>query len=250
MDFNRRFKAFERIVSDNSPMLLTGLGVAGVVTTAYLTGQATLKAHKILLNEDPMGTLDFPQTVKLVWPEYIPAVASGSMTITFIIASHHISNRRAAALAAAYSLSERAMVEYKEKVIARLGEKKEQAFRDEIAQDRVALTPASKQQIILTGSGDVLCFDAYSGRYFNSNVEAIRKSQNALNHQILNEMYASLSDFYHLIGLSSTSFSDEVGWTSDKLLELEISTVLSEDERPCLSIGFNVAPIRNYYKIG
>jgi hypothetical protein len=63
-------------------------------------------------------------------------------------------------------------------------------------------------------------------------------------------MYASLSDFYHLIGLPSTSFSDEVGWTSDKLLELEISTVLSEDERPCLSIGFNVAPIRNYYKIG
>lgn len=250
MDFNRRFKAFERVVSDNSPMLLTGLGVAGVITTAYLTGQSTLKAVRLIDREDPYEMQSFQNKVKLVWPEYIPPVSAGVMTISCIIASHHISNRRAAALAAAYSLSERAMVEYKEKVIARLGEKKEQAFRDEIAQDRVALTPASKQQIVLTGSGDVLCFDAYSGRYFTSNVEAIRKSQNALNHQILNEMYASLSDFYHLIGLPSTSFSDEVGWTSDKLLELEISTVLSEDERPCLSIGFNVAPIRNYYKIG
>lgn len=250
MDFNRRFKTFEKLVSDTSPMLLTGLGVAGVVTTAYLTGQATLKASRLIDREDPYEMQAFQNKVKLVWPEYIPAVASGSMTITFIIASHHISNRRAAALAAAYSLSERAMVEYKEKVIARLGEKKDREFRDEIAQDRVTHNPVSSSQVIITGNGDVLCYDSYSGRYFTSNVEALRRAENYLNHQILNDMYASLTEFYVQVGLTPTSFSDEVGWNTDKLLELSISTVLSEDNRPCLSINFNVAPIRNYYKIG
>jgi len=66
---------------------------------------------------------------------------------------------------------------------------------------------------------------------------------------VLNDFYASLSDFYDLIGLPTTSFSDEVGWNSDRLLELQFSTVLSDDGRPCISIDFRTVPIRDYYKV-
>jgi hypothetical protein len=71
----------------------------------------------------------------------------------------------------------------------------------------------------------------------------------AVNYQILNHFYASLSDFYGKVGLPSTSFSDEVGWNSDEILDLDISTTLSDDNRPCLSIDFKVVPVRDYFRV-
>ena len=77
----------------------------------------------------------------------------------------------------------------------------------------------------------------------------LRKGMNDLNFDILQDGYASLGDFYNKINLPTTSYSEEVGWTNDNLLDLEFSTVLSEDGKPCISIGFRVTPVRNYYKM-
>ena len=156
---------------------------------------------------------------------------------------------RAAAVAAAYTISEKAFSEYKEKVVERLGTPKEQKIRDEVAQDRVTKNPPNERETIITGGGEVLCYEAFTGRYFKSDMETLKKAQNDLNYVMLNDGYASLSDFYNKIDLPTTSYSDEIGWTSDKLLELNFSTVLSDDGRPCISIDFMAAPVRDYYKL-
>jgi hypothetical protein len=80
-------------------------------------------------------------------------------------------------------------------------------------------------------------------------MESLRKAQNDINHKIVNDYYASLTDFYNLIGLAETAYSEEVGWNSDKLLELEFSAVMSSDNRPCISIAYNYAPIRGYSRV-
>ena len=80
-------------------------------------------------------------------------------------------------------------------------------------------------------------------------METLKKAQNDTNYQVLNDVYASLGDFYSRVGLARTSISEEVGWNSNKLLELEFSTTMSEDGRPCISIGFHVDPVRNYHKV-
>lgn len=147
----------------------------------------------------------------------------------------------------AYTISERAYEEYRTKVVKHIGSNKEEKIRDEIAQDRVDRKPVSKE-VIIAGSGNVLCFDSYSGRYFNSTMETLKGAQNDTNYQVLNQGYASLSDFYERVGLPATDASEEVGWTQDKTLELEFSTTLSEDGRPCLSFAFFVAPVRNYFR--
>lgn len=260
MDVSELFKRGELFVKNNSPSLLTAVGVTGTVTTAVLTGRASFKAARILedhveeqrkLNSEPLILDDFTlqSKLRLVWPLYIPPVGVGGVTIASIVMANRIGSKRAAAMAAAYSISERAFEEYKVKVVERLGEKKEQAVRDEIAQDRVAAQPVITKEVIIAGTGEVLCFDNLTGRYFRSSIEAIKKAQNTVNHDIINHMYASLSQFYEEIGLPPTRYSDEVGWNTNALIDVVFSTTMSTDDQPCIVIDFTVGPDPNYTKL-
>lgn len=250
-----------KFVINNSPTILTTIGVTGALTTAYLTGRASFKAAEILArseelveelrqdSQEEVPDLTFKDKFEISWKLYIPAAGTAILTVSAIIMANRIGNRRAAALAAAYTLSEQIFAEYKDKVLEKMGETKERKVRDEIAQDRVNKNPVRTSQIIVTGKGDVLCYDSYTGRYFKSTVEDLRKAQNELNHIVLSSYYASLTDFYNLIGLPPTAFSDDVGWNSDELLELEFSATLSEEETPCIVVGFSVSPIRQFHRL-
>jgi hypothetical protein len=251
MNLNGLFHKAVKLVGDNSPLILTAVGVTGTVTTAVLTAKASFKASDIIsqLENDIVEPIDLTpkDKVELVWQLYIPAVGTGVMTIVCIIAANRIGTRRAAAIATAYTLSERAFSEYKDKIVERLGEKKAIEIRDEIASDRVRKNPVSTKEVLVTGTGTVLCFDSMSGRYFESDMESLRKAQNDLNHMIINNTYASLHEFYEMIGLKPTAYSSEVGWNSDDLLELKFTACMSEDNRPCISIEYSTFPIRGYY---
>ena len=248
------FARFAKLTADNSPVILTGFGVAGTIATAVLAGQASFKAARLLEEDKAVRKLAGeyePATpkeiVRRVAPLYIPAVGTGALTIACIIASNRIGTRRAVAMAAAYSVSEKAFTEYRDKVVERLGQGKEQGLRDEIAQDQVDRNPVSTREVIITGAGKVLCMDSITGRYFESDMESLRKAQNDLNQEILHDSYAPLSRLYELIGIPSTPYSSEVGWNLSTMCELKFSAVLAEDGRPCISINYAPYPIREYY---
>lgn len=246
-----------KMAKDNSPLILTAIGVAGTVTTAVLTGKAAVKATRMIdedndrrfrLHVDTVGPLDNRQKFEIVWKEFVPPVFVGVGTIVCIICANRIGTKRATALAAAYSLSERAMSEYKDKVVEQIGKNKEQKIRDEIAQDRVNRNPP-REDLTIIGDLEVRCMEQYTGRYFSSNMETLKSAQNAVNHQILSGTdSASLSDFYDRVGLNHTGVSDEVGWNLDNLLELTFSTTVDEKNRPVLVFDYKVVPVRNYFR--
>jgi hypothetical protein len=249
------FKRLGKFTTDNSPSILTAIAVAGVASTAYLTAKGTIKAVVLIERErqkrnDPVFTKTTKaDAFKWAWKAYIPAAGSATATVICINMANRSGNRRAAALAAAYALSERAWTEYKDKVVEKLGEKKEQEVRDEVAQDRITKS-SNLGDVIVVGEGSVLCHEAFTGRYFLSDMEELKRAQNNVNYKINNDYYASLTDFYNEIdGLERTSFSDEVGWNSDELLEIIFSTVLTKSGKPCLSMDFRVKPIRDFYKV-
>jgi hypothetical protein len=248
MVFRPLLKQTERFITDNSPAILTGIGVAGVVATAYLTGQASIKAARLIDETETFERrgLELKEKVELVWTLYIPPVTTGLLTVTCIIAANRIGNRRAAAIAAAYSLTERAFEEYRNKVVEKIGERKEELVRADIVQDRLNENPPPSREVLMIGPGDVLCMEGLTGRYFNSNVETLRGAENQINACIIHDMYASLSDFYDLIGLQHTDISDEMGWNVDKMLDLHFASAIAPDGRPCISFSFRVVPIRNY----
>jgi len=234
----------KHLLRSNSPSILTALGVSGTLSTAYLAGKASYKAAEVIRRAH--RTFPAPgerkqrakENVQLTWTLYIPAAVSGGLTIACIIAANRIGSKRTAALAAAYSLSETALVEYREKVIEKFGERKEQAVRDELAQDKVAGNPPNRE-VIISGSSDVLCYELLTGRYFRCDMETLRKAANDINGKILRERYVLLSEFYYLVGLPYTTHSSVLGWDSDRLMELQFSTVLSEDNVPCIAFEYN-----------
>lgn len=253
MDLSKLIRQAEKFTVDNSPSILTALGVTGTLTTAYLTGKASFKSadvinkeqFKINLHELHRHDLTFKEKVRLVWTYYIPPTVAGAGTVAAVICANRISSKRAAAMAAAYSISEKAYAEYKEKVVEKLGAKKEQTARDEIAQQRVDANPVGKNEVIITGGGEVLCYDLYTGRYFFSDMESLRRAENEVNLYVLHNDYATLNDFYRYIGLPNTKAGEEVGWTTDMTLEIIYSTTMSENNKPCISIDFKVTPIRH-----
>jgi hypothetical protein len=252
-------KRVEKLAIDHSPAILTAVAVTGTLGVAFLTGTATIKAVEIIADEqyrisksangNPPHILEPKEKIVLVWKEYIPAIGTVVATVVCIIGANRIGTRRAAAVAAAYSISEKAFTEYKEKVVEKIGQGKEQKIHDEVMQDQVRRNPVGDREVIITGNGEVLCFDSFSGRYFTSDMETLKKAQNDINYTMLSDGYASLGDFYDNIGLATTAYSDEVGWTSEKPLECKFTGTLSDDQRPCIAIEFRVAPVRDYHRI-
>ena len=231
------------VISRNSPAILTGLGCAGVLTTAILTGRATLRASEILKMEAPDEQLPATEIVKLTWKVFIPPVLVGASSIACIIGANTINTHRNAALAALYSLSETAFREYKEKVVEEIGRNKELKVRDSIAQDRVTTNPVGDRTIIFTGNGEVLCYDALCDRYFKSSAEKIRQQVLELNEDLRNEMWLDLNDLYYAIGLPSTKLGDQVGFDIDKgYIQVDYTGTLTPEGQPCLSIDMTVYP--------
>ena len=257
-----------QFISQNATGILTAGGVIGVAATAVLTARASFKAAAIIrekvairqayaesAHEDPETvpyTPDMSKTemVRAVWPVYILPTTAGALTIASIVMSNRMSAKRAAALAAAYTISETRLAEYKDKVAEKLGYNKERAVRDEIAQDRVDKNPPNKEVIIL-GSGDVLCFDPLTGRYFHSSVEIIKQAEVKINNELFQTQYTSLSEFFELIGLERTTFSDTMGWNTTTMdpPSISFSTTMTPDGRPCLVLDYSVIPAPDYTRL-
>lgn len=229
----------------NSPEILTALGVSGVITTAYLTAKASFKAAEVISGTDlPDDRKDrIKEQVKHTWELYIPAGICGVATMGCIIAGTRAQAQKTAAAMAAYSVTERAFSEYKEKVAEQIGAKKEQALQDEVAQDKVAQNPPSSMMLVAV-EGNVLCCELFSGRYFWSTMEKLRSAQNEINSRIVREPYVLLDEFYDLLFIPRSEASGSMGWEDAKLLELEFSAVLTDENKPCMAFGYNyIRPI-------
>lgn len=240
MSLMRLLKQSERLLKTNSPVILTGLGVGGVITTAYLVGKATFKAAKVISYEEGMMTvaappIDYREKVGMVWKLYIPAAISGALTITCVIGGAKVGLKRTAAAYSLLSISEHAFDEYKGKVVEQLGAKKEEALRASIAQDGVQKNPPP---VIVSGDGTVLCCEQHTGRYFKSDMETLRRAENTVNSKLVRENEATLDDFYYLVGLPQTTYSSMSGWVAGKIMELRFSSVLHEGT-PCLAFEYN-----------
>lgn len=245
------------MVSKRSPEILTGLGIAGMISTTVLAVRATPKALDLIARAEDKkfdnghgNKLTVSEKMKVAWKPYIPAAITGIASISCIIGASSVHAKRNAAIAAAYNLSQTALTEYKEKVVETIGEKKEQAIKDKIAKDKIKKDPVSKSEVIVTGKGNTLCYDAFNSRYFYSDIDQIKRAINELNRIMLNQMYVSLNDFYDELNLKHSGNGDELGWKlDDGFIEVDFSSQLSDDGRPCLVIEYMVAPRYDYSKL-
>ena len=140
---NEQIKSFIRRWG---PDILSGLATIGVGVTAFLSGRAAVKATKKSNKKDKVKC-------------YIPTAISGVLTVASIWGSRKLSATQLASLvgAAGYLASKR-------KKVAELTT----AQMDK---------PVSVEE---TGNGDILCLEAFSGRWFRSSVEAVEEAADRL----------------------------------------------------------------------
>ena len=242
-----------QFANKHSPEILTGIGIAGMITTTVLAVRATPKALQLIeekKNEDWVDELSPLEVVKTAWKPYVPAAVTGIASVTCLIGASSVNAKRNAAVATAYKLSETALSEYREKVIETIGEKKEKTVRDKVAEERVKKNPVSKSEVIVTNNGTTLCFDPISARYFKSSIDKIKRAENELNKQMLHDIsgYVSLNEFYDELGLDHTSVGDDLGWNVDRLIDISFSSQLNDNGEPSVVLDYLVAPKYDFYK--
>lgn len=246
-------------VNKHSSDILLATGIASGLMSTILAVKATPKAL-MLIEEKKIQkrketnckeNLSKPEIIKVAWKPYVPAIISGVAGVSCILGARYITAKQTAAVATAFKLTETAFNEYKEAVVEEIGAKKEEHVRERIARKHVEENPVSeKNNIISTGKGKTLFFDEEFNNYFESDMQAVKKAVNDLNFQILNEDYASVNDLYYLLGIPPMKSGDSLGWSSAYGgCEMKYSSIITDDDRPCIVLNYGIAPRYDYSKL-
>lgn len=253
MDFKKMRTNTINAISEKSPEILIGFGLAGMLTSTILAVKATPKALDILEECEYAEDRELSKVdkFKLTWKCYAPAALGYCVSAACIIGANSVNAKRNAVLAGAYKLSESALLEYRDKVTEVLGEEKEKEIRDAVAKDRVDKDTSRTNEVIITGKGDTLCYDMISGRYFKSDIDKINKAVNEINYRLTHENIISLNEFYMELDMKPTEMGYEQGWNiDDGLIEVSFSSIISEDGQPCIVMHFDKAPKYGFDKLG
>jgi hypothetical protein len=243
------------VLKGHSPAILMGVGCVGMVSTVILAVRATPKAVYLLEEaydpEDPWAgrekTVDQlvkelgpKKTVETTWKCYIPATVVGLGSVACLLMSHRLSAGKSAAMASAYSLLERTMDEYQDRVIEQIGKDKNDDIRQEVQQ--AVVESSGNEEIIPYGNGEILCFESLTGRYFKSSENTIMAAVNDFNHDLIHEFSCTMNDWFYLLGLPNVAIGDSLGWTTDHMLDVDIRTVKAPNGLPALAIDYRYLP--------
>lgn len=252
-DVTNFFNGVKNTLVKYSPEILTGIGIAGMISSTVLAVRATPKALELLeeAKNEKGEDLTTKEVIENTWKCYIPSALTCTASVACLVGASSVNYKRNAALATAYKLSEEALTIYKEKVIETLGENKEKEIREKVSQETIDRDPVTSKEVIIAGSGTTLCYDAISSRYFTSDMETIRKALNDVNKKLLAQDYVSLNEFYDEIDLDHTKIGDDIGWNTwrDGLIEIDFSSSIAKDGRPCLVLDYTVEPRYDFYKM-
>ena len=231
-------KMIFHMIKTHGPAILTVLGCIGVPVTAVLASKATLMSDDMLAvervhrwsnaidredDEEIKAIFEFTkkEIIQLTWKNYIPTLISGGLTIGAIIGSNRMSAREIAMLSASCAglMSYKAQME--QEIRKRYGEDALNDIRKSVDQKyaKVLIYPED------TGNGDLLCFDAFGGRWFYSSEDAVNMALFELNDEFMNETiqisnngdvirggYRCYNDLYQKWGISETCFGWTWGW--------------------------------------
>lgn len=221
-------------VHKRGSLILTVIAVGGVAVTTVLAARGGLKADDILKERDqnlipevskeedgnPELNTWYPPSMReifdLTWQCYIPAAISGAITIAAIIGSQYISAKQIAALTASVSM----LVASRDQL--------EQAIRDKYGEEglnelrsKMKLFKPEKEYIRIyaeeTGKGDLLCYDRYSGRWFRSEEDEVKKAIKEYSDMFKQGLYLSLNDLYRLYGIDETDFGFQYGYAATEM---------------------------------
>lgn len=242
-----------------SPTIMFGAGVVGVIGTVVLASRATLQLEGILDDHDnymaraakAKAHADAGET-KLTYTEadlnrdkcliygktagslikaYGPAFLLGAVSIGLLTGSHVAMHKRNASLIAAYTAVDTAFKEYRTRVRAELGEEKDLHFRYG-TQDKEIYSETKKgepivetKKVVSEGAGYSMYakFFEPGNPNFQPNAEVnlsfLKMHERYLNQRLQAVGHVFLNEVYDSLGMPRTPEGQAVGWLKENHLD-------------------------------
>jgi hemerythrin-like domain-containing protein len=235
------------LVKKHSPEILTTVGVVGVVASAVMASKATLKLEpvvekikngkdeaKSLLEDEMFPEYDKDRHNKEVARVYVkgavdlsklygPSITLGLSSIACIIGAHGIMRKRNVALAAAYKAVETSFSEYRKRVIAEIGEEKEEDVYIGRQQVEIVDENGKKKKVTKVDPNGISAyarfFDEYSDNWSKTpeyNLLFLKAQQNYANDLLHARGHVFLNEVYDMIGIPRSQAGQVVGWVISK----------------------------------
>lgn len=258
-----------RLASQHITELSVGVGIAGMITAIFQTAHASKKAEaklaevqesrkRVYMDEvtqkwitgDP-DPLTSSEVLKIKAPYYIPVALTAAGSAACIIFGTHQSLKRNALLTTALTVSDQAFRDYKKSVEEQIKEivpeekipEVKQKIQDKVAKKAVDASKTPAPVAIANADGKLLCYERYSGRYFYSTMEDVKRACNDLNRQMRDDNYISLNEFYYEVGLEETALGHELGWHIDRgYIDPTFGSTLTADNRLAMTVDFEIPP--------
>lgn len=230
-----------------SPQIMFGAGVVGVVATVVLASKATLELDEVLDSRDNL--VDLARETHAARPDdysavslksditkiniktalqltklYGPAFTVGAASIACLTGAHLVLTRRNAGLMAAYATLNKGFQEYRERVLADVGEEKEREYRNgttevEVYSEKKSGEPVVKRDkraaglspySVLFGPDNPNWEPEGAHRHF-----FLKAAQSSLQNQLDSKGFVTLNDVYDQLGMPRTKAGIVVGWVKN-----------------------------------
>ena len=220
--------AVNNFLSKHGTTILTTVGVASCGMAVYEAFKSAEDIKATIAEVDETVDPELPKAqiifekAKAVAPVAAPTVVWFTFGAGCVIAAHRADSKKVAALTTAYELSETYRREYVNKVREKLGDKKAKEIEDDFHQEQAQKnmpTGPNDPNICLTGHGNQLYFDEASGRFLRACPQWLEKCKVDISHQIFMDDYASVNDFYDILGIPTCGLGELAGWESSHDLD-------------------------------
>lgn len=232
------------LAQKNSPGILFGVGVVGMVGSTVLACRATLKMDQVLdvaqtklriakdLQHPDYSERDRQKDITVIYVQnsvkivklYGPAIILGGLSIAALTRSHSILNKRNAALTAAYTALEKGFNEYRARVVEKYGEDQDREFR--YGTETIEITDPKtdkKKKITRVAPGEPSIY----ARFFDDgstswskepeyNLIFLRCQQNYANDLLRSRGHVFLNEVYDMVGVPRSKAGAVVGWLLSK----------------------------------
>lgn len=259
-------------LKEQSPVILAGFAISGVIFTAVEASKAGVKAKEKLekARNEKGEDLTKVEKVKTAAPCFVKTAVVGAATIGCVVGTTSASLKKTSGFAGLYVAARKELEQIEKKTEELCGEEKAKEIHDAVVDEKmkevtaVEKKPGSKEYTYYdpgldeavsvktyhyaeeTGHGDVLFFDAFSGRYFRCDKEWIRKCCNDINYSMRSDMYTDLNELHYAIGLKQTVAGEMNGWNIDRPIDPEFRPGSSPWDEPCWILDYRVRPSADF----
>lgn len=228
------------LAQKNSPAILFGAGVVGMIGSTVLACRATLRLEQVLeesnreleltrtLTDPRYSQLDrqrdkaqiYTRTTVKVAKLYGPSILVGAASVGCLTKSHNMLNQRNLALTAAYAAVDKAFNEYRSRVVEKYGEEQDRDFRYSTEQVELVDERGKIETVTRISTDDdpsmyARFFDHYAGTWSKDpeyNYVFLKCQQQWANDMLKARGHIFLNEVYDCLGLERTKAGSVVGW--------------------------------------